>query len=223
VTPVEPVPTAWSLEPAPDDHPSDAWGLGADLAPGTLLAGYRAGLFPMPHDGATIWWSPIRRAVMPLGSFHVARSLRRSARRLEIRVDTAFVDVVAGCADPSRPHGWIDDDVAAAYEELHRLGWAHSIEAWGSDGLAGGVYGVAVGGLFAAESMFHRRTDASKAALWALVTLLREAGDADRRLLDCQWLTPHLAALGAVEVERAVYHRLLRETLTLELPTPFRR
>ncbi len=134
-------------------------------------------------------------------------------------MDTAFTEVVHACADPSRPGGWLDEPTIAAYFELHRLGWAHAVEAWDDAGLAGGVYGVAVGGLFAAESMFTRRTDASKAALWALVELLESAGDGERRLLDAQWPTRHLASLGAVTVSRREYRRLL--TTALALPSPF--
>ena len=145
------------------------------------------------------WWSPDPRGVLPLDGSAASRSLRRSTRRYEVRVDTAFADVVDACADPGRPGGWITDDIRAAYVSLHELGWAHSVEAWDDDGLAGGLYGVAIGGLFAGESMFHRRTDASKVALVGLVELLTADGDA-RRLLDVQWATTHLASLGAVEV-----------------------
>jgi leucyl/phenylalanyl-tRNA--protein transferase len=139
---------------------------------------------------------------------HVSRSLRRTRRRYEIRVDTAFADVVDGCADPRRPGGWITRDVRDAYVRLHELGWAHSVEAWDADGLAGGLYGVAVGRLFAAESMFHRRTDASKAALVALAERL-----GDDALIDVQWLTPHLASLGATEIPRDEYLRRLERAL----------
>jgi leucyl/phenylalanyl-tRNA--protein transferase len=130
-------------------------------------------------------------------------------------VDTAFAGVVSGCARPGDPASWIDEGIESAYGRLHELGWAHSVEAWDGDGLAGGLYGVALGGLFAAESMFHARTDASKAAFAGLVELLRAAGDGDRRVLDVQWLTPHLASLGAVEVSRAEYHRRLARALPL--------
>lgn len=213
--PTEPPPTSWALQRAPDDHPHDMWAVGADLEPGTLLAAYRAGLFPMAVDGSLVWWSPPRRAVLPLSRFHASRSLRRSARRFEIRVDTAFGDVIRACADPSRPHGWIDAPFVEAYVRLHRLGWAHSVEAWDEEGLQGGVYGVAAGGLFAAESKFHRRTDASKAALLGLVELLRAVGAAESRVLDLQWQTPHLASLGAVEITRAAYHHRLDAALRL--------
>ena len=216
MSPVDPPPSAWHLEPAPDEHPHDLWALGADLAPGTLLQAYRLGLFPMPLDEQLGWFSPRRRAVVPLEPFAPSRSLRRAARRFELRVDTSFDDVVSGCARPGRPESWIDAGIVDAYGELHRLGWAHSVEAWDDQGLAGGLYGVAIGGLFAAESMFYVRTDASKAAFVGLVELLRAAGYAERRLLDVQWLTPHLASLGAVEVPRSEYRVRLAAAVALE-------
>jgi len=132
-------------------------------------------------------------------------------------VDTSFDAVVAGCGDPARDAGWITRDVAAAYGELHRLGWAHSVEAWRDGELAGGLYGVAIGGLFAGESMFHRVRDASKVALVGLVGLLTEDGRPGR-LLDVQWVTPHLATLGAVEVPRSAYLGLLEDALRLPPP-----
>ncbi|MBW3669077.1 MAG: leucyl/phenylalanyl-tRNA--protein transferase [Actinobacteria bacterium] len=194
--------------------------MGADLAPATLLSAYRQGLFPMPVEGRLAWWSPLARGVLPLDGLRVSRSLRKSCRRFEIRIDTAFDEVIAACADSSREHGWIDDDIAVAYRRLHRLGWAHSVEAWSlSTGkLAGGLYGVAIGGLFAGESMFYRETDASKVALVALVDLLRSGG---ATLLDVQWSTPHLAGLGVVEVSRREYLRLLSEALARPLPPAF--
>jgi leucyl/phenylalanyl-tRNA--protein transferase len=149
------------------------------------------------------WWSPDPRAILPLDGLRVSRSMRQSARRFDVRFDTAFDDVVTACADPSRPGRWITDEIAEAYGELHRLGWAHSVESWTPDGrLVGGLYGIAVGGLFAGESMFHVETDASKVALMALVERLRAGG---ATLLDVQWQTPHLASLGAVEIARATY------------------
>ena len=213
-----PAPTPWSLEPPPDDHPEDLWVVGADLEPGTLLAAYRIGLFPMPIGPQIGWFSPFRRAIVPLETFAPSRSLQRAARRFEIRVDTSFTDVVSGCARPGHPQSWIDAGIEDAYSRLHDLGWAHSVEAWDDEGLAGGLYGVAVGGLFAAESMYHVRTDASKAAFVGLVARLAGAGDPGERLLDVQWLTPHLRSLGAVEIRRASYlHRLAH---ALPLPTP---
>jgi leucyl/phenylalanyl-tRNA--protein transferase len=163
----------------------------------------------MPVDGEMLWWSPDPRGVLDPGRFHVSRSLRRTRRRFEIRVNTAFAAVIDACADPRRPHGWITAEIRDAYVGLHELGWAHSVEAWDADGrLAGGLYGVAIGRLFAAESMFHVATDASKAALAALVERL--GPDA---LIDVQWLTPHLASLGAIEIPREEYLRRLERAL----------
>jgi len=192
--------------PSPGDSADgeEIIGVGADLEPGTLLAAYRSGLFPMRirPRGPIAWWSPDPRGVIPLDALHVSRSLRRSCARYDITVDTAFDDVVRGCADPSRPGGWIDDEFARAYHTLHELGWAHSVETWGDGELAGGLYGVAIGGLFAAESKFHLARDASKVALVGLVERLRDSGAV---LLDVQWTTPHLASLGAVDVARDEY------------------
>jgi leucyl/phenylalanyl-tRNA--protein transferase len=219
--PVEPPPSAWGFPPAWTADEDGVVGVGADLEPGTLLAAYRQGLFPMPigRRGPVAWWSPDPRAVLPLDGLRVSRSLRRSCRRFEIRVDTRFVEVVRACADPRRPHGWIDRRIEDAYRRLQDLGWAHSVEAWTADGeLAGGLYGVAIGGLFAGESMFHRRTDASKVALVALVERLREGG---ATLLDVQWRTPHLASLGVVEVPRARYLELLADAVARPLPPAF--
>ncbi len=229
--PTEPPPSPWLFGDPADAGDDDLVGMGADLEPGTLLAAYRRGLFPMPADAPSrlglrrrstplLWFSPVRRGILPLDGVKVSSSLRKSVRRFEIRVDTAFVEVVDGCADPSRPQGWIDDGIKAAYCELHRLGWAHSVEAWRDGELAGGLYGVAIGGLFAGESMFHRERDASKVALVGLVSLLRDEYAAGR-LLDVQWRTPHLASLGVVEVDRRDYLRRLRSALELPLPEPF--
>jgi len=223
VVPVEPPPSPWVF-PDPLDAEDDLVGIGADLDPGTLLAAYRRGIFPMPEHGVRPpmhWFSPVRRGVVPLDGLRVSRSLRRSVREFELRVDTAFDEVVAGCAEPTRDAGWITDEVASAYGELHRLGWAHSVETWQDGELVGGLYGVAIGGLFAGESMFHRVRDASKVALVELVGLLREDGAADR-LLDVQWVTPHLATLGAVELPRATYLGRLRRALRLPLPPRWR-
>ena len=203
------------MVPPPDDHPDDLWAVGADLEPGTLLAAYRLGLFPMPVGTRLGWFSPLRRGIVSPARFRPSRSLRRAARRYEIRIDTSFETVVAGCARPGDPTSWIDERITRAYDRLHALGWAHSVEAWDDQGLAGGLYGVAIGGLFAAESMFHSRTDASKAAFHGLVELLRAAREADRRLLDVQWLTPHLVSLGAVGIPRADYRRRLATALVL--------
>ena len=220
--PVEPTPSAWTFPPAGSGD-GDLVAVGADLAPGTLLAAYRQGLFPMAVDLGAMplgWWSPERRGVLPLDGLKVSRSLRQSRARFEIRVDSAFEDVVAGCADPARSGGWIDADIAAAYTRLHHLGWAHSVEAWRDGALAGGLYAVAIGGLFAGESMFTRVRDASKVALSALVSLLQD-DHAEHRLLDTQWLTPHLESLGVLEVPREEYLDRLRTALTVPLPGAF--
>jgi leucyl/phenylalanyl-tRNA--protein transferase len=226
--PVEPPACRWVFPDLADPQEEaeldgDLVGRGADLEPGTLLAAYRAGIFPMPdpESGRLTWWSPQDRGVLPLAGLRVTRSLARSARRMEVRVDTCFDEVVAACADPSRPGGWIDDEIAAAYSALHRLGWAHSVETWRDGRLVGGLYGVAIGGLFAGESMFHREPDASKVALVGLVGLLRDEYAA-ARLLDVQWRTAHLASLGVVELPRAMYVRALRATIQVPLPEPWR-
>ena len=221
--PLEPPSTPWRF-PSPaaaDKH--GVVGIGADLEPGTLLRAYRHGLFPMPidRDSPIGWWSPDPRGVLPLDGLLVSRSLERSRARYELRVDTAFGDVVDACADPGRPGGWLTAEIRSAYRGLHDLGWAHSIEAWDDDGLAGGLYGVAIDGLFAGESMFHRRTDASKVALLGLVDLLREDGE-PARLLDVQWTTDHLRRLGAVAVPRADYLDRLNRALKVSLPPAFR-
>jgi leucyl/phenylalanyl-tRNA--protein transferase len=217
--PVDPGPSRWAM-PAPAPGAGDFMGLGADLEPATLLGAYRAGFFPMPEGDAIGWWSPAERGVLPLNGLVVSRSLRKSVRRYEVRVNTAFAEVVAGCADPSRDGSWIDDEISSAYGRLHELGWAHSVETWLDDELVGGLYGIAVNGLFAGESMFSRARDASKVALVHLVDLLRDE-HADRRVLDTQWQTPHLASLGVVKVPREEYFARLREALTLPLPAAF--
>lgn len=226
--PIEPPPSEWRLPTRSelaalgDDVGDDLIAVGADLAPGTLLEAYRNGLFPMPHGRRRIgWWSPRRRGVLRLDRLHVSRSLRRSVRDFEIRVDTAFAEVLAGCADPARDGGWIDERIASAYTVLHELGWAHSVEAWRDGRLAGGLYGVAIGGLFAGESMFHRERDASKVALAGLVDVLRADADAGPRLVDVQWSTPHLATLGITEVARSAYLSELADLVAAPLPAAF--
>ncbi len=192
----------------PDPYDADHVGLvgvGADLDPATLIAAYTKGLFPMPigeGDGLDFgWWSPDPRGVIPLDGVLVSRSLHRARRHFEIRVDTSFDAVVRACADPRRDGGWINDAIATAYGDLHRLGWAHSVEAWSLDTgeLAGGLYGVAIGGLFAGESMFHWRTDASKVAL---VSLDGTARDRRRQAARLPMATRHLASLGCVNIAR---------------------
>ncbi|MFZ0322599.1 MAG: leucyl/phenylalanyl-tRNA--protein transferase [Actinomycetes bacterium] len=219
------MPDAGDLPPELDGE--DLVAVGADLEPGTLLAAYTRGLFPMGVTQRTArglgrtrdvlgWWSPDPRGVLPLRGLVVSRSLRASRRRFVVTVDAAFGDVVAGCATADRDGAWITGEFVTAYRRLHELGWAHSVEVWDDTTLVGGLYGVAVGGLFAGESMFHRSRDASKVALAGLVSLLSRDG-ADR-LLDVQWRTPHLARLGAVEVPRRRYRDLLDQALGLPLP-----
>ena len=212
IDPVEPPPSRWSM---PADGPvddSDIVAVGADLEPGTLLAAYRAGLFPMPFDRRRIaWFSPDPRGILPLDGLHVSRSLHRSLRRFDVQMDTCFTEVMTACADPARSGGWINRTFIDAYTQLHELGWAHSIEVLDDDGeLAGGLYGIRIGGLFAGESMFHRATDASKVALVHLVDWLRSTG---ATLLDVQWTTPHLASLGVVDVPRREYLRRLADAV----------
>lgn len=185
----------------------DLVAVGADLAPGTLLAAYRAGLFPMPVDpfrrrSKMAWFSPDPRGIIPLDGLHVSRSLRRSMRHFEVRMDTRFADVVRTCGDPTRPGRWITRAIVDAYTELFELGWAHSVEVFRDDELVGGLYGLRIERFFAGEAMFHSATDASKTALVALVEWLNATG---AELLDVQWLTDHLASLGAVAVDRPEY------------------
>jgi leucyl/phenylalanyl-tRNA---protein transferase len=227
---VEPPPTACAFPPADQADETGVVAVGGDLEPGTLLTAYRNGLFPMPYGrhGELLWWSPDPRGVIPVDGLRVSRSLRRSCRRYQVRVDTAFGDVVKACADPRRPDGWITPQIRRAYLRLHELGWAHSVETWDPvhERLVGGLYGVAIGGLFAGESMFHHATDASKVALVALVDLMAEADEGGRtrgRLLDVQWVTPHLAGLGAEEVARRDYLDRLRRAVRLPSPPAFLR
>jgi leucyl/phenylalanyl-tRNA--protein transferase len=197
----------------PTDWPDDDLIAYSDIFdPELTVQAYRHGVFPMPIGPAMGWYSPRIRGVLPLPELKVSRSLRKMAKRYEVRFDTAYEAVVAGCGDPSRPSGWIDDEIKQVYRRLHAAGFVHSVEAWTPDGeLAGGLYGVSIGGLFAGESMFHRPDigrDASKAALIGLVGLLTAAGPDgahEGRLLDVQWRTEHLESLGVVEVARETY------------------
>lgn len=182
-----------------------------------LLEAYRLGVFPMAMETGEIrWFSPDPRTILPLDGFHVPHGLKRERRacQIEIRIDTSFEKVMRACA--ARPDTWINDEIIESYEKLHLLGWAHSVEAWSADELVGGLYGLAIGGVFLGESMFHRVTGASKIALWALVERLRE-----RRftLLDTQWLTPHLRQFGAQEISRSLYLHLLKAAI--DLPRTF--
>ncbi|MGR3503367.1 leucyl/phenylalanyl-tRNA--protein transferase [Pseudaestuariivita sp.] len=185
------------------------------LTPDLLMHAYAAGVFPMAETrGAQdiFWVDPRRRGILPIGGFHISRSLARRMRRggFDVTVDAAFTDVVAGCAD--REETWINAEIARVYTDLHLSGHAHSVEIWQDGALSGGVYGVAVGGAFCAESMFSRRTDASKIALAFLMDRLKRAGFV---LCDTQFLTDHLSSLGGIEIARSVYKRHLAEALQL--------
>jgi leucyl/phenylalanyl-tRNA--protein transferase len=191
------------------------------LSPETLLRGYAAGIFPMAESRGrreVFWVDPKRRGILPLDGFRISRSLRRRILKWPHRIttDADFRGVVEGCAD--REETWISPPILEAYRALHRAGFAHSLEVWEGDALVGGVYGVTLGAAFFGESMFSRRTDASKVALAYLVDRLRLGGF---RLFDTQFLTPHLASLGGVEISRAEYHRRLAEAL--DAPADFDR
>jgi len=213
----EPVgPTRWLLpDPSAAEPGQEVIAVGAELDVPTVHAAYVRGLFPMHlPSGDLAWWSPDPRGVLPLDRLRVSRSLRRSMRRFTYSVDVAFERVMRECADERREAGWITEEFVGTYTRLHELGWAHSVEVWQGDDLVGGLYGVEIGGLFAGESMFHRATDASKAALVVLVERLRSCEG--ERLLDVQWCTEHLATLGVVEIARAEY--LARLGRALDLP-----
>jgi leucyl/phenylalanyl-tRNA---protein transferase len=207
-------PNQWAFPPPSQWPDQDLIIIGGDLEPSTLIGAYRQGIFPMIVETPAPllgWWSPEPRGIVPLDGLRIARSLRQSAKRYEVRVDTAFGEVIRQCANPSRESGWITPEFIAAYTRLHELGWAHSVEAFDRDGrLAGGLYGVRIDGLFAGESMFHAQRDASKVALLGLVDLMRGSG---MTLLDVQWCTGHLASLGAIEVPRRRYLTLLAGAL----------
>jgi leucyl/phenylalanyl-tRNA--protein transferase len=187
------------------------------LDPDLLLQGYRLGVFPMAmNDDSIEWFSPDPRAILPLEDFHLPHALRRLVRKgpFELSIDKAFPAVIQACA--KRENTWINRDIIDSYTRLHELGHAHSVEAWKEKRLAGGLYGVAVGGAFFGESMFHRVTDASKVTLVALVEHLRARKFV---LLDTQWLTPHLQQFGGIQISRAHYLRLLRRAI--DLPRSF--
>jgi leucyl/phenylalanyl-tRNA---protein transferase len=194
------------------------------LTPDILLEAYAAGIFPMAEsadDPELFWVDPNRRGILPLEAFHVPRRLQRVLRRggFDVRVDTAFAAVIRGCAEASetRPATWINDEIVRLYSALFARGAAHSVECWHEGELVGGLYGVSLGAAFFGESMFSRVTDASKVALVELVARLRRGG---YRLLDTQFVTPHLAQFGAVEISRARYHRLLAEALRYRAAFP---
>ncbi len=177
------------------------------IPPDMLLNAYAQGVFPMGHEGGIQWFSPERRGLIPLdGRFHIPHGLKRALKRrpFEVRIDTAFRETMLACAD--REETWIDETILESYCALHELGFAHSVECWDDEGLQGGLYGVELPGVFFGESMFSRKTDASKIALVALVERLRARGF---RLLDTQWMTGHLRQFGGYELSRGRYHSAL--------------
>ena len=179
----------------------------------TLLGGYRTGYFPMAVDGGVRWFSPGQRGVIPLDRFRATRRLARMLRQRRFRctVNKAFRDVIVACASRADPHGnWINEEILESYCLLHRAGYAHSVEVWDREQLAGGLYGVSLRGAFFGESMFHRVRDTSKVALCCLVSRLRDRG---YRLLDVQWITPHLRQFGAVEIPRSRFLTILGESM----------
>ena len=203
------------------------------IPPETLLLAYRSGVFPMAdsaQDEEVFWVEPRRRAILPLHGFHCSRSLAKALKqgRYRVTMDAAFAQVVTHCAAPrTEPDGslsgtWISEVIERSYARLHDLGHAHSVECWDGEKLVGGLYGVALDTVFCGESMFSRADNASKVALAWLVATMKRAG---YRLLDCQFMTPHLASLGAVEIDRADYQRLLHEAREaapkLSLPDAF--
>jgi leucyl/phenylalanyl-tRNA--protein transferase len=216
--PIEPPPTEVRF-PDPRRVRRDVIAVGTDFRPGTLLAAYRMGIFPWPQssrdgDELVAWFSPDPRALLPLDSLHWSRSLRRTLRHhpYRITVDAAFRETMIACGSEREEGTWITPEVVAGYTQLHALGWTHSLEVWDDDELVGGIYGVAIGASFAAESMFHRVTDASKIAFASLAERLRDAGYV---IFDAQVMNPHLESLGCVEVPRHIYlDRLARAIAT---------
>lgn len=203
---------------------TDIVAVGGRISAGTVLQAYMQGVFPMEIDAdvggpdllrLTAWFAPAERAVLPYPGMHLSRSLRRAMRNFRTTVDADFSGVLAGCADPTRPQGWITSDYQAAYKELHARGFAHSVEVWLGEELVGGLIGVQLGGLFCADSKFRRVTDASKAAVAGLCERVFGADDAQSRLVDAQWLTPHLASLGFRALARDSYEELLPGLLAI--------
>lgn len=188
------------------------------IPPQVLLDAYAQGIFPMAHDGEIQWFSPERRGLIPLDDrFHIPHGLKRALRRrpFDLRWNTAFREVMLGCAE--REETWIDDIILESYCTLHAMGHAHSVECWDGQGLQGGLYGVSLSGVFFGESMFSRKTDASKIALVELVRVLRDGGF---HLLDTQWMTPHLSQFGGYEMPRRQYLAALAKALAKPLAPP---
>lgn len=215
--------SGWNMAGQDVHVPGDLIAVGADLEPSTLIEAYRNGLFPMPvlDEGDSAgshtcrsagetqlgWYSPNPRAIIEPHQLKISRSLARSRRRYQTTINKDFAGVIANCADPTRPGGWITPEVTRAYSQLHKLGWAHSVETWNGKELVGGLYGVQINKFFAGESMFQHQTDASKVALIALSEALIER---QALLLDVQWITEHLQSLGAIELSRFEYLERLR-------------
>lgn len=213
IGPVEPLPSRWRfpsinvLQKTPPGY--EVVAQGADLCPGSLLAGYRAGMFGMYDGDRLLWWSPDPRGVLHPGKVHISRSMHRVRNKLTASLDCDFTAVLSGCADPLRPGGWITADYAASYAELHALGWAHSVEIWDGPRLVAGLFGVQLGGLFAAESMFHDPEYGASASRLAVIALCEVLDGPARALIDVQWPTAHLAGLGVVGLPRIEYLTLL--------------
>lgn len=205
----------WEMPDASDADEDGVVAIGADLEAATLVAAYSNGLFPMRVQGRAGplgWWSPDPRGIMPINGFHASRSLRAARPKFSISLNQDFEAVIRGCGAADRPHGWIDESFFDAYCELHSLGVAHAVEVRNESGdLVGGLYGVRIAGMFAGESMFHAVTNASKIALWATCELLALDGVT---LFDVQWLTDHLASLGAIAIPRTEYLQRLAAAIS---------
>lgn len=191
---------------------------GSNWDPETLVTAYRSGLFPMPYEidgqeSAIGWWSPQSRAIFHPSDVHVSKSMRLAVKKFKVTVNLDFTAVIRGCANPQRTSGWINEDVISAFTKLHQLGLAHSVEVWDLDGnLAGGLYGIELGGIFAGESMFHSAKNASKVALIHLAGLLN---DGNGRVIDTQWMTSHLESMGAKAINRKDYCQNLPRLLEI--------
>ncbi|HET7738902.1 MAG TPA: leucyl/phenylalanyl-tRNA--protein transferase [Tepidiformaceae bacterium] len=216
VTPVDPGPTVWPVDEPWRADEDGIVGEGADLEPSTLVAAYRAGVFPWPHDDWLPWFSPDPRAVIPIGGLHVSHRLARTIRqrRFRVTIDAAFEDVMLRCSEERSDGVWITDAMVAAYCRLHELGWAHSVETWEGERLVGGLYGVSIGGFFAAESMFYRVSDASKVALAGFMAQCEREGI---ELVDIQVLTDHTRSMGGVEIAKGEYLERLARAVTKDV------
>ena len=201
-------------------EPNGLLAFGGDLSVERLLLAYQNGIFPWFSEGEPIlWWSPDPRGVMPLDAFHCSQSLKKLIRkqRFHVSINTQFEAVIERCANiPRADNGtWITEKMIDAYKQLHRSGHAHSLEVWDGKTLVGGLYGVAVGGVFCGESMFSDVSNASKVAYWYLVDLLKKSG---AQFIDCQMQNPHLESLGCVEVTRGVFTKMLKSAVKKALP-----